>query len=162
MDIEGLNIGLGITGSFCTFEKLIPQVEKLVQSKANVYPIFSTNAAAMDTRFGKAADWINRFEKITGHEAISTIADAEPIGPKGLIDILVIAPCTGNTSQIQNYIYFILICLNGLHKAIADFLEDRRLQCSNPDPELSKIPFIVCFFFCCKSETALLKPFLFQ
>jgi dipicolinate synthase subunit B len=98
MIIEGLNIGLGITGSFCTFEKLIPQVEKLVQSKANVYPIFSTNAAAMDTRFGKAADWINRFEKITGHEAISTIADAEPIGPKGLIDILVIAPCTGNTS----------------------------------------------------------------
>lgn len=96
MIIEGLNIGLGVTGSFCTFEKLVPEVEKLVQSKANVYPIFSTNAATMDTRFGKAEAWIRRFEEITGHEVIRTIADAEPIGPKGLIDILVIAPCTGN------------------------------------------------------------------
>ena len=98
MKIEGMNIGLGITGSFCTFEKLIPEVEKLVQLKAEVYPIFSTNAASMDTRFGKAEDWIKRFEEITGHEVISTITDAEPIGPKELIDILVIAPCTGNAS----------------------------------------------------------------
>jgi len=98
MKLEGLNIGLAITGSFCTFEKLVPEVEKLVQLKAKVYPIFSTNASTMDTRFGKAKDWVKRFEEMTGHAAIMTIADAEPIGPKELIDILVIAPCTGNAS----------------------------------------------------------------
>lgn len=98
MKLEGINIGLAITGSFCTFEKLVPEVERLVQLKANVYPIFSTNAANLDTRFGKAEDWVMRFEEITGHAAIKTIADAEPIGPKELIDILVIAPCTGKAS----------------------------------------------------------------
>ncbi len=105
MKLEGLNIGLAVTGSFCTFEKLVPEVEKLVGQKANVYPIFSSNAATMDTRFGKAEDWVRRFEEITGNKAIKTIADAEPIGPKELIDILVIAPCTENTSNIQNYFF---------------------------------------------------------
>ncbi|KUO74242.1 MAG: hypothetical protein APF77_11855 [Clostridia bacterium BRH_c25] len=95
MKLEGYNIGLAVTGSFCTFDKLVPEAEKLVQQKANVYPIFSTNAASIDTRFGKAEDWVRRFEEITGHDAIRTIADAEPIGPKKLMDILVIAPCTG-------------------------------------------------------------------
>ena len=98
MKLDGLNIGLAVTGSFCTFDKLVPEVEKLVQQKANVYPIFSTNAASIDTRFGKAEDWVKRFEEITGHSSIKTIADAEPIGPKELIDILVIAPCTGKAS----------------------------------------------------------------
>ena len=98
MKMEGLNIGLAVTGSFCTFDKLVPEVEKLVQQKANIFPIFSTNAATMDTRFGKAEDWVRRFEEITGNNVIRTIADAEPIGPKELIDILVIAPCTGKAS----------------------------------------------------------------
>ncbi|MHB1391860.1 MAG: flavoprotein [Clostridia bacterium] len=98
MKLEGLNIGLAITGSFCTFDKLVPVVDKLVLQKANVYPIFSTNAATMDTRFGKAEEWVKKFEEITGHNAIKTIADAEPIGPKELVDILVIAPCTGKAS----------------------------------------------------------------
>lgn len=98
MKLEGLKIGLAITGSFCTFEKLVPAVEELINQKAQVYPIFSTNAATMDTRFGNAAQWVNRFEEITGHSAIKTIADAEPIGPKELVDILVIAPCTGKPS----------------------------------------------------------------
>lgn len=96
MKLEGLKIGLAITGSFCTFDKVIPEAEKLVQQKAEVYPIFSTNAATMDTRFGKAEEWVARFEEITGHKSIKTIQDAEPIGPKNLLDILVIAPCTGN------------------------------------------------------------------
>ncbi len=98
MKIEGLNLGLAITGSFCTFEKIIPEVEGLVRKNVNVYPIFSANAASMDTRFGKAEYWIKRFEEITGHDVIKTIADAEPIGPKGFIDILVIAPCTEKAS----------------------------------------------------------------
>ncbi len=98
MKLEGLKVGLAITGSFCTFDKLVPEAEKLVQQKAEVYPIFSTNAATMDTRFGKAEDWVAKFEGIAGHKAISTIQDAEPIGPKSLIDVLVIAPCTGKPS----------------------------------------------------------------
>lgn len=95
MKLEGLKVGLAITGSFCTFEKIVPEVEKLVEQKAEVYPIFSTNAATMDTRFGKAEEWVAKFEEITGHSAIKTIQDAEPLGPKELIDVLVIAPCTG-------------------------------------------------------------------
>ena len=98
MKLEGLKIGLAITGSFCTFDKLVPEVEKLVQQKAEVYPIFSTNAATMDTRFGKAEEWVAKFEEITGHKSISTIQDAEPIGPKSIIDVLVIVPCTGKPS----------------------------------------------------------------
>ncbi len=98
MKLEGLNIGLAITGSFCTFDKLVPVVENLVQQKANVYPIFSTNAATMDTRFGKAEEWVAKFEELTGHTAIKTIAAAEPLGPKELVDVLVIAPCTGKAS----------------------------------------------------------------
>ncbi len=101
MKVEGLNIGLAVTGSFCTFDKLIPEAEKLIQQKANVYPIFSTNAASMDTRFGKAEDWLRRFEEITGNSVIKTIEDAEPIGPKNMLDVLVIAPCTGNGSTIS-------------------------------------------------------------
>ncbi|MGE5677644.1 MAG: flavoprotein [Pseudomonadota bacterium] len=95
MKLEGLKVGLAITGSFCTFEKIVPEVEKLVEQKAEVYPIFSTNAATMDTRFGNAEEWVAKFEELTGHKAIKTIQDAEPIGPKELIDVLVIAPCTG-------------------------------------------------------------------
>ncbi|MDD3705817.1 MAG: flavoprotein [Clostridiaceae bacterium] len=102
MEVDGLNIGVAVTGSFCTFDKLIPEVEKLVEKKANVYPIFSTNAASMDTRFGKAEDWLRRFEEITGNSVIKTIVDAEPIGPKDMIDILVVSPCTENGYRIQN------------------------------------------------------------
>lgn len=98
MKLEGLKIGFAVTGSFCTFEKVIPQVEKLVSEKADVFPIFSENAAAMDTRFGKAEEWVRRFEEITGHSGIKTITEAEPIGPKELFDILVIAPCTEKNS----------------------------------------------------------------
>lgn len=116
MKLEGLKVGLAITGSFCTFEKIVPEVQKLVEQKAEVYPIFSTNAAAMDTRFGKAEEWVAKFEEITGHKAVKTIQDAEPIGPKELIDVLVIAPCTGNQLQIQNYLDFISICLDVFYK----------------------------------------------
>lgn len=97
MNISGKNIGFALTGSFCTFSKIVPEIEKLIALNAKIYPIFSTNAATIDTRFGKAQDWINKMETLTGNKAILSIAEAEPIGPKGLIDILVIAPCTGNT-----------------------------------------------------------------
>lgn len=97
MKLEGQNIGFAISGSFCTFDKIIDEIKKLVDSKANVIPIFSFNASKMDSRFGEAKEWIEKIETITGNKSIMTIQDAEPIGPKGLLDVLVIAPCTGNT-----------------------------------------------------------------
>lgn len=90
-------VGFAITGSFCTFDKITHVLEQLVEDGAHVIPIFSVNAQTLDTRFGQADEFVERIEKITGHEAIRTIEGAEPIGPKGYLDILVIAPCTGNT-----------------------------------------------------------------
>lgn len=92
-----IRIGFAITGSFCTFKAVFPQMERLVQEGYRVTPIMSPNAYATDTRFGKAGDWIQRAEEITGEHVIHTIDQAEPIGPKKLLDLLIIAPCTGNT-----------------------------------------------------------------
>lgn len=83
--------------SFCTFSKAIPQMRNLKQSGYEVIPILSEFAYATDTRFGKAADFIRQIEEICGKEIIHTIVQAEPIGPNGLLDLLLIAPCTGNT-----------------------------------------------------------------
>ena len=90
-------VGIAITGSFCTFDKITLVIEQLVEDGAHVIPIFSNNAQTLDTRFGQADEFVKQIEKITGHEAIRTIEGAEPIGPKGYLDVLVIAPCTGNT-----------------------------------------------------------------
>lgn len=95
--LEGLRIGYCITGSFCTFEKSFETLSQLVSTKAWVVPIMSFNAASIDTRFGKAIDNINYLEYVTNRKVIKTIEDAEPIGPKNLFDIIVVAPCTANT-----------------------------------------------------------------
>lgn len=97
MKLEGKNIGFAITGSFCTFDKIIKELERLKQEKANIIPILSSNAATMDTRFGKAEDFIKKVIEITGNQPVLTIVDAEPLGPQDMLDILIIAPCTGNT-----------------------------------------------------------------
>lgn len=97
MIFNGLKIGFALTGSFCTFKIVIPEIEKLVKQGAEVLPIMSYNAYNMDTKFGKAKDFISQIEDITGQKIIHTIQDAEPIGPKHLIDILIIVPCSGNT-----------------------------------------------------------------
>lgn len=95
--MEKNKIGFAFTGSFCTFEKAVPVVRGLVEAGCEVTPIFSEFAYETDTRFGKAADFVRELELICDREAIHTIVGAEPIGPKNLFDILVIAPCTGNT-----------------------------------------------------------------
>jgi len=95
--LEGIKIGFALTGSFCTFAKVFPEIEKLVSEGADVYPIISDSVDKTDTRYGSATEWKNRLKVITGKDIISTIVAAEPIGPKGLLDILVVAPCTGNT-----------------------------------------------------------------
>jgi len=97
MKLDGKTIGFALTGSFCTFSKVFPQIETLVGQGARVVPIMSEISYTTDTRFGKAEEHIKRFEKITGEKVIATVWDAEPIGPKKLLDALVVAPCTGNS-----------------------------------------------------------------
>lgn len=86
-----------MTGSFCTFEKAIREIEKFILTGANVIPIMSFNAKNIDTRFGKASEFTDRIENLTKNKIIATIEEAEPIGPKNMTDILVVLPCTGNT-----------------------------------------------------------------
>ena len=84
-------------GSFCTFSRIMPELKRLVDAGYDVYPIMSEYSFATDTRFGKAGVFVNQIEQICGKKVISTINDAEPIGPKALLDALIVAPCTGNT-----------------------------------------------------------------
>ena len=97
MKIKDKKIGFVLTGSFCTFKHTIPQIKKIVEEGGIVIPIMSRNAYNMDTKFGTAQEFIKEIEEITNKEKIHTIQGAEPIGPKGLTDILIIAPATGNT-----------------------------------------------------------------
>ncbi len=92
-----LNIGFGITGSFCTHAKIKKLLSDMKTDNYNIYPIFSQNVSALDSRFGKADEFIADIESITGNKGIFSIPEAEPIGPKKYLDVLVIAPCTGNT-----------------------------------------------------------------
>lgn len=97
MSLKNINIGFAMTGSFCTFAITIEQIKKLVKEGCNVIPIMSYNSYTSNTRFGKSADFINEIEKITSNKIIHSIQDAEPIGPKNLTDIMIVAPATGNT-----------------------------------------------------------------
>lgn len=97
MKIKDKRIGFVLTGSFCTFKHTIPQIKKIVEEGGIVIPIMSRNAYNMDTKFETAQEFIKEIEEITNKEIIHTIQGAEPIGPKGLTDILIIAPATGNT-----------------------------------------------------------------
>jgi len=91
-----MNIGFAMCGSFCTFSKVFPAMETLATDH-KVIPIFSTAASTIDSRFGEAKSFITFAERVCNRSVIRTISDAEPIGPKKLLDALVIAPCTGNT-----------------------------------------------------------------
>lgn len=97
MSLQNKKIGVAFTGSFCTYDKTIKELERLVAAGAQVQTIFSNASQTIDSRFGKAADFMETVERITGNKPMLTIEDAEPIGPTGMFDILVILPCTGNT-----------------------------------------------------------------
>ena len=100
---EGKNIGIAMTGSYCTYKKTFEAIRQLKDTGANLIPIFSFNAASTDSRFGTHDDFLQLARDLTGKEPILTIPDAAPIGPKSMLDILVIAPCTGNTlSKLAN------------------------------------------------------------
>lgn len=92
-----MKIGYCLTGSFCTFSKSISAIEELAEAGHIITPIMSETAFSTDTRFGNAVDFQNRLIEITGNSIIHTITQAEPIGPKKMFDVLVVAPCTGNT-----------------------------------------------------------------
>ena len=98
MQLEGLRVGFAITGSHCTYQDVWPQIEKLVSLGVDLYPIASHAVAFTDTRFGKGREIIKKFEPLAAKPVIIEIVDAEPIGPKQLLDLMVIAPCTGNTA----------------------------------------------------------------
>ncbi len=95
--METVSVGFAMCGSFCTFKKVVPQIKCLKDKGFDVLPIMSEIAYSTDTRFGKAEDFVREIEDICGRKIIHTIPDAEPIGPKKLLDALIIAPCTGNT-----------------------------------------------------------------
>lgn len=97
MNLEGKRIGFVMTGSFCTFRKTIDELKKIVKLGAKVVPIMSENSYTMDTKFGKAEDFIKEIEEITDTKILHTIQEVEPLGPKDMLDIMVVAPATGNT-----------------------------------------------------------------
>lgn len=96
-------VGFAFCGSFCTHRKVLEAYFQLTQIYETVVPILSETAAATDTRFGAAADLTREIETAAGREAIRCLRDAEPIGPKKLLELLIVAPCTGNTlSKLAN------------------------------------------------------------
>ena len=97
MKLKGIRIGFCVTGSFCTFDAVLEQLKNIVEEGADVLPVFSYSVASTDTRFTSAAGFREKVEHITGKKVIDNIVGAEPIGPQKLLDIVVIAPCTGNT-----------------------------------------------------------------
>lgn len=97
MSLKGKRVGVALTGSFCTYEKVFHELKKLTDEGALVQTIFSDAAGTIDSRFGKAKDFIKKAEEITRQKPMRTIPEAEPIGPENLLDILVLCPCTGNT-----------------------------------------------------------------
>ena len=89
--------GFAMCGSFCSFARSIRVLEELAAGGEQIIPVMSYNAATVDTRFGKAEDFVKKIEDICKRSPITTIVDAEPLGPKIALDVLIICPCTGNT-----------------------------------------------------------------
>lgn len=95
--LSGVKIGFAITGSHCTIGEVFPAMQRLKEEGAELYPILSPSVRDTDTRFGKAADLYQKVTEISEHSPITTIAEAEPIGPRKMLDLVLVAPCTGNT-----------------------------------------------------------------
>jgi len=97
MRLKGKRIGLAVTGSHCTLENILPQMENIKKEGAEIQVILSESVLYTDTKFGKAKEWHQKFSQISGKPIITNIVQAEPIGPQKMFDCVVIAPCTGNT-----------------------------------------------------------------
>ena len=97
MSLSGKRIGFGMTGSHCTYEAVMPEIEKLIQMGAEVVPVVTFTLKNTNTKFGDGEDWLARIEAAAGRKAIDSMVDAEPLGPKEPLDCMVIAPLTGNS-----------------------------------------------------------------
>ncbi len=97
MSLQGIQIGLALTGSHCTIDQVFPQIQRLITAGAVITPIISPAVDLNDTRFGEARVVKNRLQESTGRTIIQNIIDAEPVGPQKLFDLIIVAPCTGNT-----------------------------------------------------------------
>ena len=95
--MEKIKLGYAMTGSFCTLDKSIKEMERLAAQDCDILPIMSENVYTVSTRFGKAQEIVTRVEDIARKSVIHTVGGAEPIGPRGMCDLLIVAPCTGNT-----------------------------------------------------------------
>jgi dipicolinate synthase subunit B len=97
MKFSNLKIGFGITGSHCTIAQVLPVMQLLKDEGAKVIPILSQAVLANDTRYGTVEELLRKIIDITGETPLVSLVDVEPIGPKQLLDVVVVAPCTGNT-----------------------------------------------------------------
>lgn len=103
MNWKDKQVGFALSASHCTLDEVVPQIRRFVEAGANVTPIISNSLKTTDTRFGKSVDWQNLLKEVTGNEIIDNIVDAEPLGPSKKLDVLVVAPLTGNsTSKLAN------------------------------------------------------------
>lgn len=99
MNWQGITVGYGLTGSHCTLPEIMPQIKRFVDVGANVVPVASHTVMTTDTRFGTSESWQQQLKQLTGNDIISTIVEAEPLGPSKRFDVFAIAPCTGNTTS---------------------------------------------------------------
>ncbi|KAA0548178.1 dipicolinate synthase subunit B [Bacillus sp. BGMRC 2118] len=95
--LKGKRIGFGLTGSHCTYDAVMPQLQKLIDEGAEVLPVATHTVMNTNTRFGKGEDWVAKLEEITGNKIIDSIVGAEPLGPKIPLDCMIVAPLTGNS-----------------------------------------------------------------
>ncbi|WP_438432501.1 dipicolinate synthase subunit B [Gorillibacterium sp. sgz500922] len=99
MNFAGITVGFALSASHCTFSEVVPQIDRLVAAGADVVPLATPSLLSTDTRFGTSGFWQKELKERTGNDIISTIVEAEPLGPSKRFDVLVIAPCTGNTTS---------------------------------------------------------------
>lgn len=106
MNVKGKRIGFGLTGSHCTYAEVLSEIERLKNAGAEIVPIVTYTVANIDSKFGEAREWLGKIKNVAGsEEIISTIPEAEPLGPQKPLDCMVIAPCTGaSTSKLANAI----------------------------------------------------------
>jgi len=97
LKLTGKKIGFALCGSHCTLAEVLPALEAMMREGGKVVPILSEAVASTDTRFGQALSWRRAVEEMTGEKALTSIVEVEPVGPRGLFDVVVVAPCTGNT-----------------------------------------------------------------
>lgn len=94
---EVRTVVFALSGSFCTFSTVMPQIQELIKRGWKVIPVLSFHAGTMDTRFGTAESWKKQLQEITGHRPLTTLQEVEPLGPKNMAQAMVVAPCTGTT-----------------------------------------------------------------